>query len=138
MIDCLEEQGYLHTDEASGALCLTEQAGQVLFHGEQVLRPVRASLKPVRERKSVPAAEDPELYEVLRSLRAQIAGEQHVPAYVVFSNAALQDMAAKAPVTPDEFRSVSGVGRVKANAYGKRFCNAIRAYLAEKADMVRF
>lgn len=138
MIDCLEEQGYLHTDEASGALCLTEQAGQVLFHGEQVLRPVRASVKPVRERKSVSAAEDPELYEVLRSLRAQIAGEQHVPAYVVFSNAALQDMAAKAPVTPDEFRSVSGVGRVKANAYGKRFCNAIRAYLAEKADMVRF
>ena len=65
------------------------------------------------------------LFETLRASRAQIAREESVPAYIVFSNAALADMAAKAPGTMAEFLQVSGVGAVKAARYGKRFLRVI-------------
>ena len=51
-----------------------------------------------------------------------------VPAYIVFSNAALTDMAARQPGDLDEFLDVSGVGRVKAERYGERFLAAIAAW----------
>ncbi len=80
--------------------------------------------------RSKPAAGEvnPELYEVLRELRTVIAAEEGMPAYIVFSNAALADMAARAPRTPEEFLDVSGVGRVKAEKYGERFLAAIESW----------
>ena len=54
-----------------------------------------------------------------------------MPAYVIFSNTALRDMAVRAPLTMEEFLRVSGVGRVKAERYGEVFLQEIRCYLAE-------
>lgn len=54
-----------------------------------------------------------------------------MPAYIVFSNATLQDMAKKAPVTKEEFLNVSGVGKYKAERYGQAFITAIKKYLGE-------
>ena len=73
---------------------------------------------------------DPDLLAALRALRTSIAQEEGVPAYIVFSNATLADMAAKQPGDLDEFLDVSGVGRVKAEKYGERFLAAIRAWKA--------
>ena len=67
-----------------------------------------------------------------RALRAAIAAAEGVPAYVVFSNATLADMAAKAPHTMEDFLEVSGVGEIKAARYGEAFLKAIAAY--EEAD----
>ena len=67
-----------------------------------------------------------------RALRAAIAAAEGVPAYVVFSNATLADMAAKAPRTMEDFLEVSGVGEIKAARYGEAFLKAIAAY--EEAD----
>ena len=69
------------------------------------------------------------LYEVLRELRGKLAREANIPAYVVFSNATLQDMARKRPRTMMDFRRVSGVGELKASWYGKEFLERIREYL---------
>ena len=69
-----------------------------------------------------------------RALRAAIAAAEGVPAYVVFSNATLADMAAKAPRTMEDFLEVSGVGEIKAARYGEAFLKAIAAY--EEADEV--
>ena len=77
---------------------------------------------------------DPELVEALRSLRTRIAAEEGVPAYIVFSNATLVDMAAKRPQTLEEFLDVSGVGRVKAERYGVRFLEVLRAMSTNTAD----
>ena len=54
-----------------------------------------------------------------------------MPAYIVFSNAALTDMAARQPGDLDEFLDVSGVGRVKAEKYGERFLAAIATWRAQ-------
>ena len=70
-----------------------------------------------------------DLYEALRQLRAKLAAEANVPAYVVFSNATLQDMARKKPRNSTEFKRVSGVGELKCNWYGKAFLAEIQKYL---------
>ena len=57
-----------------------------------------------------------------------VAQEQHVPAYIVFSNATLLDMAAKRPGSMEELLEVSGVGHVKAERYGAAFLTEIKQY----------
>ena len=62
----------------------------------------------------------------LKDLRGQLAKKEQVPAYIVFSNATLEDMAAKLPRTMEEFLEVSGVGIVKAQRYGAEFLKLLR------------
>jgi len=62
-----------------------------------------------------------ELFERLRVLRAQVARRQGVPAYVVFSDKTLRELALTRPRTLAEFRAVSGIGDAKASRYGKTF-----------------
>ena len=73
-----------------------------------------------------------DLYEALRELRAELAAEHKIPAYVIFSNATLSDMAKKKPKNMTEFRKVSGVGELKANWYGKQFLARIKEFQAEQ------
>ena len=72
------------------------------------------------------------LFQALRILRKRLAEEQHVPSYVVFSDASLRDMAARAPVDLVAFAGVSGVGGYKRDRYGDVFLKAIRDYLGSK------
>lgn len=71
---------------------------------------------------------DPELFELLRTLRQQIAEEQNVPPYVVFSNRSLEVMAASMPENEDEMLAVPGVGEMKLQRYGQRFIVLIERY----------
>jgi ATP-dependent DNA helicase RecQ len=71
-------------------------------------------------------ARDRELFELLRSLRRHIAESRGVPAYVVFSDATLLDMAARRPTSESELLSVSGVGPKKLESYGEAFLKLIR------------
>lgn len=68
---------------------------------------------------------NPSLYEHLRLLRQKLAKQINKPAFVVFSNASLKDMSAKAPTTLDAFLEVNGVGEHKAAHYGSQFIEAI-------------
>ena len=63
--------------------------------------------------------------------RTALSKKEGVPAYIIFTDAALQDMARKAPTTEMAFLSVSGVGRVKLEKYGTRFLRVIRSYMKE-------
>ena len=74
---------------------------------------------------------DSDLFDVLKELRSILAKEANIPAYVVFSNATLTDMAKKKPKTMSEFRKVSGVGEIKAAWYGTAFLNCIKQYYDE-------
>ena len=76
--------------------------------------------------------QDADLFEALRSLRGELAREAQMPAFMVFSNATLTDMAKKKPRTMSEFRKVSGVGEIKANWYGKQFLERIGSFLEEQ------
>ena len=74
---------------------------------------------------------DAELYKELSALRRQIAEQRGVPAFVIFGNRTLQDMARSIPRTPAEFARVSGVGRAKLEDLGGPFLERINAYAHE-------
>lgn len=141
-IDFLETEEYLWTNPLHSTLEPTQAASDVLFHGRQVSMPVRVDRLPAggekNRRKSKnqnPSETDfagaDGLLAALKATRTRLAGEENVPAYIVFSNAALADMAQKEPRTMDEFLQVSGVGEYKAAKYGKAFLAAIDQYLNE-------
>jgi ATP-dependent DNA helicase RecQ len=96
-------------------------------HDEHDGRRQERQERVVRQRKD--GVFDIMLFETLRELRAQIAKEQKVPAYIVFSDATLNDMCAKVPRTEEEFLDVAGVGAVKLERYGGQFLEAIAVHL---------
>lgn len=81
---------------------------------------------------TAPAGDEADLFDALKMLRQELAKEAGIPAYVVFSNATLTDMARKKPKTMSEFRKVSGVGELKAAWYGKTFLERIQRFEMEK------
>lgn len=68
------------------------------------------------------------LFEQLRTLRREIAAEEQVPPYIVFSDKTLRDMIVKLPLTLEEMDDVNGVGQMKKEKYGMRFLEVIKAY----------
>ncbi len=70
--------------------------------------------------------EDKQLFEQLRLLRLQIAREEHLPPYVIFSDKTLHELAIHKPQTLDEFGSIYGVGENKLQKYGETFISAIQ------------
>jgi ATP-dependent DNA helicase RecQ len=75
---------------------------------------------------------DPELFDRLRELRSAIAKESGKPPYVVFNDRSLREMAELKPTDADAFLAINGVGERKLEAYGERFMEAIRGYMADK------
>jgi ATP-dependent DNA helicase RecQ len=91
--------------------------------------PERAA-KPAKARRAASAAADlPEaatgVFERLRAWRAAAAKEQGVPAYVIFHDATLREIAARSPSTPAELGTVSGVGEHKLAKYGQQVLDTL-------------
>ncbi|MEN8376071.1 MAG: ATP-dependent DNA helicase RecQ [Gemmatimonadota bacterium] len=70
-------------------------------------------------------ADGERLFQALRALRKQLADERGVPAYIVFSDHTLLEMATRRPVTEDELLAVAGVGPAKLERYGEAFLGAL-------------
>src|SRR5262249_42959812 len=66
------------------------------------------------------------LFEKLRAVRKRLADAEGVPAYIVFSDAALRGMAARRPRSEGELLQISGVGPAKLERYGKAFLEAVQ------------
>ena len=123
----LVEQGYL--DCGSGEILEpTPAAAEILFRGRAVT--VTMEEKALRERfpQSGTVIADSKLLANLKALRKRLAEKEKVPAFVIFSNATLEDMAKKQPKTMDEFLTVSGIGRVKAQRYGTAFLKELEKH----------
>jgi len=73
---------------------------------------------------------DEALFEQLRALRRRLADERDVPAYVIFSDVSLREMALAYPTTPAEFGRIPGVGQQKLRDFAEPFTRAIADYLA--------
>lgn len=134
-IEQLAGQGFLEKSGDYNVLAVTEE-GRRLLKGEVVPRLLRPSQKP--ERKAKVATDswqgvDKGLFEALRRVRATIARERGVPAFIIFGDAALRDMARRRPSTLQHFQSVKGVGQTKATQYGRIMVEKIRDYCAEHA-----
>ena len=123
----LVEQGYL--DCGSGEILEpTPAAAEILFRGRAIT--VTMEEKALRERfpQSGTVIADSKLLADLKALQKRLAEKEKVPAFVIFSNATLEDMAKKQPKTMDEFLTVSGIGRVKAQRYGTAFLKELEKH----------
>jgi ATP-dependent DNA helicase RecQ len=74
---------------------------------------------------------DEVLFERLRALRRQLADERGVPAYIIFSDVSLREMARKYPTNSTEFRRIPGVGEQKLKDFGEAFLSEIKSHSAE-------
>jgi len=123
----LVRMGYLaQSDGQFPTIGLTPKARAVLFDGERVAMRIKKEARTETRQGSIARADaNPELLARLKALRTSLARRQAVPAYVIFSDAALADMCARLPKSPEEFLRVSGVGSKKLEQYGAAFLEAI-------------
>jgi ATP-dependent DNA helicase RecQ len=137
MIEQLIGQDFLRREGDFSTLSLTDSARKVL-RGEltpALVKPLVAAKKKEitrrgRQKKEEEWAEvDQELFQLLRSKRAQLAQKQGVPAFVIFGDKSLRDMAMIKPITREAFATVYGVGDHKLRAYAENFIQVIKKYL---------
>jgi ATP-dependent DNA helicase RecQ len=76
---------------------------------------------------------DEVLFELLRALRRKLADERDVPAYVIFSDVSLREMARSYPVTASKFRRIAGVGEQKLKDFAEPFISEIKEYLTNNS-----
>ena len=133
LIARLVDLDMIRIDPEFGGTSLTNKAYPVLFGKEKLIMsfkepPLTQKARKKSGRKAEEVSCDEELYELLRTLRYEVASEEQVPAYIVFTNSTLRDMAVKKPKTFAEFLEVSGVGHTKAEKYSEMFIKAILNY----------
>ncbi len=126
----LINQGYLLQDIANySVLSLTKESGPLLRGEISLSMPEPRIRAAIRKEKSKPLGVfdyDETLFEQLRKLRKQIADEDNVPPFVIFSDASLAEMAAVCPRNEAEMLAVTGVGEYKLERYGARFLTVLR------------
>ena len=129
-------QGYLAVESDHGTLGLTDRSRQVLFDGAQVLlrqdpERRRTSRSGSPAKKDRPVVELPQeavgIFEALRQWRARTAKEQGVPAYVIFHDATLRQIAVERPQDLAGLGAVGGVGEAKLNRYGEQILEQLQA-----------
>ncbi|MFB4279056.1 DNA helicase RecQ [Nonomuraea sp. MTCD27] len=131
-------QGLLAVESDYGALVLTDESAAVLRGEREVLlrrdtlRPARAKVAATSAAKAVVElpAEAAEVFERLRAWRAATAKEQGVPAYVIFHDATLREIATRAPSTLAELGTVNGVGENKLAKYGEQVLETLHQDIA--------
>ncbi|MDA1050834.1 MAG: DNA helicase RecQ [Planctomycetota bacterium] len=133
-IEQLVGQGFLEKAGEFNLLQVTDSGRRLLKReaAPQLLRPAETR----RESRTVAADSwdgvDRGLFDKLRELRSTKANQQGVPAYVVFGDAALRDMARLRPSTLAGFRKVKGVGEKKLEDYGQEFVDAINRHCRQE------
>jgi ATP-dependent DNA helicase RecQ len=125
-------QGLLAVEGDYGTLVLTAASAQVLRGQRPVMlrrEPERAARVPRARKSAEPAASLPDgamaAFERLRSWRAAAAKEQGVPAYVIFHDSTLREIAATSPASLAELGKVSGIGETKLARYGQQVLDAL-------------
>ncbi|MHC4755129.1 MAG: DNA helicase RecQ [Planctomycetota bacterium] len=134
-IEQLTGQDYIEKYGEYNVLRVTEK-GRAVLKGEETPRLLKPAIRKAKVKLSKAVTDswegvDKGLFEALRILRSEIAGKKKIPAYVVFGDATLRDMARKRPDSLDTFLYVKGVGEKKCKKYGETFIAAISDYCSE-------
>jgi ATP-dependent DNA helicase RecQ len=133
-------RGLLTVEGDYGTLALTDSSKAVLAGQRQVLlrrepeRPARAARSARSAKAAGPAGQAAELtetaaavFERLRAWRAGAARDQGVPAYVIFHDATLRQIAAESPATLTDLGTISGIGEAKLARYGQQILDLLTA-----------
>ena len=125
-------RGLLRVDvEGHGSVQLTDTARPILKGESQLTlrKMVKASKNERRKAKTYSGTGNAVLWEALRDHRKVLATEQEIPAYMIFHDATLAEMAERQPQTLEQLSRVSGVGESKLAKYGEGFLEVILANL---------
>lgn len=140
VMNYLQLQEYLTvTNDGYSIVKLGKNASGVLEQGESVVMKMAKEKEPSAvktKKKSAKASaagitlseSEQALFEQLRTLRMQIAREENVPPYIVFSDKTLVHMCSVKPENKFQMLRVSGVGEFKFSKYGERFLESIRTF----------
>jgi len=134
LADRFIERGLVEVDMEHGALKIAAKGKSVLDGDAVSVAVEEPAVRAVTRETRLEY--DPALFEELRGLRREIAQQEAVPPYVVFSDRSLIEMAASFPQTKEELLRIHGVGERKEETYGERFRSAVRDY-AERHGMER-
>ena len=134
--------GFLKLDAGGfGGLSISEK-GEALLSGQGEFRyrkdEVKLTKKTIRADAMATASTDPQSEAMLlrlKDLRRRLAGDRGVPAYVIFSDRSLIDMAERVPTTKHEFSEVHGVGDAKLEQFGSIFLREIAAVVRESGAL---
>ncbi len=131
IVDFLIRENYLaEIEEEIRVVNLTEKSRSVIKPAAPIKMKVPIIEEKPKEEKLQPVNDS--LMDKLKQLRLKIANSERVPAYVIFTDAALMDMCRKLPKTKAEFLGISGVGETKLNKYGEKFLAAIKQWEDEQ------
>ncbi len=128
----LLENDYLAVNPQYSTLVLKDKAEKFIKSGGELIINLPKADKENTHYESKNQAVDMALFNELKALRLKLAAKIHVPAYVIFTDVTLRDMCRKQPTDYEGLLRVSGVGKVKADKYGKAFCKLIAAYIERK------
>jgi len=137
IIEQLLEQGFINWEMEFKTLSITK-SGQAVIEGDivpKLAKPLTVKKKKEVEKKRKARRDidweeiDEDLFNALRAKRRQLAEQKGVPAYIIFGDKTLKDMARVKPVSRDEFSSVFGVGEAKLAQYGDVFTRLIREHM---------
>ena len=135
---CIDD-GYL--DQSDGkypVVSLTADGRQALSGSRRIVQQKVVAADPVpelpkRQQKRRAGAIDEDalrpLFDTLRAVRLELAKDEHIPPFVIFSDATLWDMAALKPDSLDAISQIKGVGSFKLHKYGRQFVGAIQSYI---------
>lgn len=140
MVKQAVEDGYLEQSEGKyPVLSLTASGRDVLAGNCQVVQarvvaPPEAEIDlPKRQVKKKASVIDEDvlrpLFDALRARRYELAQREHIPPFVIFSDATLWEMAAQKPLSLDAMAQIKGVGDFKLNKYGSQFIHVIESYI---------
>ncbi len=134
----LIQMGYLkQTADFYPVIHLTDKSWEVLRGKEKVMLVSATKMAEDKPIKAVAGSNAPELVnhdllEKLKYVRKQLADAQNVPAFTIFSDATLQELALYLPQTEEELLQISGFGEVKLQRYGGVFLQVLQSYAEDK------
>lgn len=130
---------FINTLVSHGFLDVVENIGPrgsfpTIKLNEQSLKVIKQEIKVEFKEDKVTKSRyvENELYEMLVSLRGEIAKEEGVAPYMVFGDATLKNMTSSYPINKEEMLNISGVGEIKYEKYGRKFEEIIEKYIKEK------
>lgn len=118
LIDYLTAEGYLTPSEGQFPTLTVSPLGVKVLRGEETVSRKQTVVKQLVENDA--------LFEELRQLRLNLAQEQNLPPYIIFSDQTLKELAQKQPQTALAFLEIKGVGQNKLEKYGEAFLTVLR------------
>lgn len=135
LINYLISHNYLQlTDSQYPVVHVTNLEWDVLDNKKRVTQKISKKIEKLSQTYNQIPKEENDLFVRLKEVRLDLAKKQGIPAFYIFSDKSLREMALQKPKTQAEFLNISGVGQAKLKSYGQIMLAAIKNYLKEDAD----